>query len=119
MCSDVVCTHCCAQELRGSENEAGLIFDGGGTRWIDELKQADHKLAPLYNSLKQAGVIAGVCDYCIDAYDGDRPAVTAEELPLVAEYNGHPGIAQRQPVWRLGGSGHGLALSTRKHPVSR
>jgi len=83
-----------SQELYDEGQDVQLIFDGGGTRWVQELAQPDHDLAPLYNQLKSNGVIAAVCDFCIDAFDGDKTLVQDEGLPLVAEYAGHPSIAR-------------------------
>jgi hypothetical protein len=40
--------------------------------WIQEFKKPDSQLASLYDGLKSNGIITGVCDFCIDAFDGDR-----------------------------------------------
>jgi len=81
------------QELHEKNHEVQLLFDGGGTRWIDEFLKEDNPLAPLYRSLKSAGVIGGVCDYCITAFDGDKEVVKREGLTLIGDYQGHPSIA--------------------------
>ena len=70
-----------------------LIFDGGGTKWIEEFSK-EHKMTPLSQSLKGSGVVAGVCDYCVTAFGGEKDLVRKEGLPLVSEYNGHPSIAK-------------------------
>ena len=49
---------------------------------------------PLYQSLKSAGIIAGVCNYCTTAFDGEKELIKKEELPLINEYKGHPSIAR-------------------------
>ncbi len=82
-----------SKELHDDKHEVQLIFDGGGTKWIEELSK-EHKLSPLYRSLKSAGIIAGVCDYCVAAFDGDRELVKQEGLPLVSDNNGHPSISK-------------------------
>ncbi|MBC8258207.1 MAG: DsrE family protein [SAR324 cluster bacterium] len=82
-----------AKELHEEGHNIQLIFDGGGTKWIEEFTKG-HKLAPLYQSLKSAGVIAGVCDFCVPAFDGDKELVKRENLTLINEYNGHPSIAK-------------------------
>ena len=51
-------------------------------------------MSPLYQSLKSAGVIVGVCDYCVTAFDGEKELIKKEELPLIKEYKGHPSIAR-------------------------
>jgi len=48
-----------------------LIFDGGGTKWIEEFSK-EHKMTPLSQSLKSSGVIAGVCDYCDTSFGGEK-----------------------------------------------
>jgi hypothetical protein len=83
-----------AKELHEAGNHIQLIFDGGGTLWIEEFKKPDNKLAPLYQTLKSHGIITGVCDFCIDAFEGDKELVENEELPLVSDYNGHPSVAK-------------------------
>ncbi|MCH2282672.1 MAG: hypothetical protein MK404_06190 [SAR324 cluster bacterium] len=70
-----------------------LIFDGGGTKWIEEFSK-EHKMTPLSQSLKSSGVIAGVCDYCDTSFGGEKDLVRKEGFPLVSEYNGHPSIAK-------------------------
>ena len=48
-----------------------LIFDGGGTKWIEEFSK-EHKMTPLPQLLKILGVIAGVCDYCDTSFGGEK-----------------------------------------------
>ena len=43
-------------------------------------------MSPLYQYLKSAGVIAGVCYYCVTAFDGEKELIKKEELPLINEY---------------------------------
>jgi len=82
------------QELHEQGHQVQFIFDGGGTLWLQEMINPEHKLAPLYQSLKKAGLITGVCDFCIGAFAGDRDKVSQEQLALIDEYNGHPSIAK-------------------------
>ena len=70
-----------------------LIFDGGGTKWIEEFSK-EHKMTPLPQSLKSSGVIAGVCDYCDTSFGGEKDLLKKKELPLIDEYKGHPSIAR-------------------------
>jgi len=82
------------QELNESGHSATLIFDGGGTRWIQEFKKEDNPLAPLYRSVKKEGLISGVCGYCITAFDGDKQVIEDEGLSLISDYKGHPSVAK-------------------------
>ncbi len=81
------------RELKDIGHDVRLIFDGGGTRWIEEFSKPDNKFAELYNSLKASGVIAGVCDFCVPAFGGDKELIKKEGLPLSGEYNGHPSLS--------------------------
>lgn len=83
-----------SQELKDSGHDVQLLFDGGGTKWIEELANPDHKLRPLYQTLKDSGVISGVCDFCVEAFDGDKSLVESEGLMLINEYQGHPSITK-------------------------
>ncbi|MEN8177755.1 MAG: DsrE family protein [Pseudomonadota bacterium] len=83
-----------SQELYAEGHDVRLVFDGGGTKWIEEFKKPDNKLAPMYEDLKMKKVIAAVCEFCIGAFDGDKALVEREGLPLVNEYNGHPSVAK-------------------------
>jgi hypothetical protein len=51
-------------------------------------------MSQLYQLLKSAGVIVGVCDYCVTAFDGEKESIKKDELPLIIEYKGHPSIAR-------------------------
>ena len=70
-----------------------LIFDGGGTKWIEEFSK-EHKITPLSQSLKSSGVIAGVCDYCDTSFGREKDLLKKKELPLIDEYKGHPSISR-------------------------
>ena len=70
-----------------------LIFDGGGTKWIEEFSK-EHKMTPLPQSLKSSGVIAVVCDYYKTLFGVEQDLLNKKELPLIDEYKGHPSIAR-------------------------
>jgi len=82
-----------ARELKEAGHDARLIFDGGGTKWIEELARGGHPLSPVYDEVKDIGAIAGVCEYCIRAFGVDEENVRAEGLAVCGEYMGHPSIA--------------------------
>ena len=69
-----------------------LIFDGGGTKWIEEFSK-EHKMTPLPQSLKSSRVIGEVCDYCDTSFGGEKDLLKKKELPLFDEYKGHPCIS--------------------------
>ena len=82
------------RELKDAGNTVQLVFDGGGTRWVQEMADPEHKLNPLYKSLLADDLIAGVCDFCIGAFEGDKELVRSEGIKLVDENQGHPSLAK-------------------------
>jgi hypothetical protein len=83
-----------SKELHEAGHQVQLLFDGGGTLWIEEFTKPGNKLTPLYESLKSHGIITGICDFCIGAFEGDKGLVETEDLPLTDESNGHPSVAK-------------------------
>lgn len=83
-----------AKELKEHGHDVLLVFDGGATKWIEEFKKPDNKLAPLYNEIISGDVVLGVCDYCIGAFGGDKEQVKKEGIPFLNDYNGHPSLAK-------------------------
>jgi hypothetical protein len=81
------------RELKEAGHDVRLLFDGGGTKWIEELSKGEHPLGPIFAEVKDSGAIAGVCQYCIGAFDGSEDTVKAAGLPISYEYMGHPSIA--------------------------
>ena len=84
-----------AQELKEHGHDVVLIFDGAGTEWAEELSnpESQSKLKAMYEQLKQAGIVEVVCDFCANAFEF-KDRLAQRQLPLVAEYAGHPSIAK-------------------------
>lgn len=84
-----------AKELKEHGHEVVLIFDGAGTEWAEELTnpESQSKLKPMYEQLKQAGVVEIICDFCAGAFQV-KEKLAGRQLPLLAEYEGHPSIAK-------------------------
>ena len=83
-----------ALELKENGHQVKLIFDGGGTGWVPELNKEDHVLHPLFLEVRDAGLIAASCDFCIGAFGVDKQKVQEAHVPIVAEYMGHPSVAK-------------------------
>lgn len=83
-----------AKELKEHGHDVVLIFDGAGTEWIEELSnpESQSKLKPMYEQLKQADVLEVICDFCAGAF-AVKDRLAQRQLPLTAEYEGHPSIA--------------------------
>jgi len=84
-----------AQELKDHGHEVVLIFDGAGTAWAEELTdpESESKLKGRYDTLREAGIIEIICDYCAGAFQV-KGELSGREAPLVGEYEGHPSIAK-------------------------
>ena len=83
-----------AKELKESDVEVKLIFDGGGTKWASDMVDPDNKLNSLFKEVVALGIIDGICDYCIGAFKADRTVIENTFLPIAGEYDGHPSIAK-------------------------
>jgi len=84
-----------AQELKEHGHAVVLIFDGAGTEWAQELSDpaSESKLKAMYAQLKAQGITEIICDFCAGAF-GVKERLVQRQLPLVAEYAGHPSIAK-------------------------
>lgn len=71
-----------AYELREKGQEVALIFQGAGTRWVNEVTKPDHPAHGLFEAVKDAIVV--VCGGCADVF-GATADVRASGLALVRE----------------------------------
>jgi hypothetical protein len=78
-----------AKEFKEAGDDALVIFDGAGTRWVAELSRADHKYHGLFEGVRD--VVGGACSYCASAY-GVREQVERTGVKLLDEYEGHPSV---------------------------
>lgn len=60
------------KQLNEAGHEAGLYFDGTGTRWIDVLSNPQHPVNGLYVSVRDH--VVAVCGACADFF-GEREKV--------------------------------------------
>ena len=78
-----------AKEFKEAGDEAAVIFDGAGTKWVAELSREDHKYHGLFQEVRD--VVAGACSYCAGAY-GVKEQVEQAQVRLLEEYEGHPSL---------------------------
>ena len=85
-----------AKELQEKGHEVRLVFDGAGTewlaRWSEPQNEGDAHLGALFRSVKDAGLVYSVCDYCSGAFRVRDRLVAAGE-PLEGQYMDHPSVA--------------------------
>lgn len=77
------------QEFKEGGDEARLLFDGAGTKWVAELANPEHRSHRLYASVTDR--ITGACSFCATAFRV-KDAVQAAGVPLLDEYAHHPSI---------------------------
>ncbi len=84
-----------ARELKEHGHEVRLVFDGAGTEWAEALSDpaSDSKIKPMYEAVKKLGITEIICDFCAGAF-GVKEKLRDRQVPLTAEYEGHPSIAQ-------------------------
>jgi hypothetical protein len=78
-----------AKEFREAGDEAVVIFDGAGTKWVAELLRENHKYHGLFEDVR--GVVGGACSYCAGAH-GVKEEVEEAGVRLLEEYEGHPSL---------------------------
>ena len=78
-----------AREFKQAGDEAIVIFDGAGIKWVPELAHDDHKYHGLFEQVRD--VIGGACSYCAGAY-GVEEQVERTGVTLLDEYEGHPSL---------------------------
>lgn len=78
-----------AQELQRAGDTVTLVFDGAGSTAAAELLQPDHRMHPLFQSVREQ--VRGVCRYCAKSY-GVLEAVETAGLPLLGDDRGHASL---------------------------
>ena len=90
-----------ALDMREQGFEARIIVEGSATRLIPQLALADNPLHGLWNKVKQAGLVDGVCKACSQKM-GTLEAAREQGLPLLDDMHGHPGMARyRREGWEI------------------
>ncbi|RIV22816.1 cytoplasmic protein [Alicyclobacillaceae bacterium I2511] len=83
-----------AKELNEAGIEVKLVFDGAGVKSLANFAtNTDKPSHKVYVQLKEQGIIAGVCEYCMNAMGVAEP-ILATGIPRLTEINGHPSITQ-------------------------
>lgn len=69
-----------------------IIIEGSATKLIPELVQSDHPLHKLWEKVRDAGLVAGVCKACSNKLNTLKAAQDAG-LTLLDGIAGHPAMA--------------------------
>ncbi len=78
-----------AKEFKEAGDEVLVVFDGAGTKWVDELSRSDHNYHGLFEDVRDQ--VAGACAYCAKAF-GVKERVEEEGVPLMDDFAGHPSV---------------------------
>lgn len=70
-----------------------IIVEGAATKQVAVLADPQETLAGLYNKVKEAGLIEGVCKACANK-TGALAAAEAQGLTLLSDMSGHPGLGK-------------------------
>jgi len=79
-------------DLKDKNHDVGIVMEGAAVKLVPELAKEDHPLHALYLKAKDAGLFHGACQAC-SAKLGVLKEVKAEGMTMLADMNGHPGMA--------------------------
>lgn len=82
-----------AKQAKAAGAEVEFIFDGGGVEWAQKFPTHEH-FKPLYDELRQDGIIKGVCHFCSTAFEV-KNELDALGATYLDEVDGHPNIGKR------------------------
>jgi len=90
-----------ALDLKSKGEAPGIVVEGAATKLIAPLADSGHPLNRLWNKVKEAGLVEGVCKACSEKM-GTREAAEQQGLRLLDDMNGHPGMAgYRKAGWDI------------------
>jgi len=82
-----------ALELHARGQYGRIVIEGSATRLVAELPKPENPLHGLWEKVKAAGLVEGVCKACAQKM-GSLAAAQEQNLPLLDEMNGHPSMAR-------------------------
>lgn len=83
-------TYACQLDEAG--HETAVYFDGAATHWFDGIEAHPAPAREAYESAKECGLIAGVCDHCATVKDVVK-AVEAEGFEITGDSH-QPDVAK-------------------------
>lgn len=82
-----------ALDMKEKGFDSKIVIEGSATKLLPELAKSDNPLHQLWDKVKQAGLVDGVCKACASKM-GVLDAVKAQDLNLLHEMSGHPSMAR-------------------------
>lgn len=80
-----------ALDLDARGHEVQVVVEGAACGLVPRFTEPASPLAPLFTQARVQGLVAGVCRACA-AKLGTLAAAEAQELPLLADMQGHAGM---------------------------
>jgi hypothetical protein len=80
------------KEAAEAGDQAELVFDGAGVKWIPALSDPEHRLHGVFEQVRPH--VAGACGFCASAFEV-RDDVRSAEIPFLTEFEGHPSLRSR------------------------
>lgn len=81
-----------ALDMKERGDEPRIVLEGASTKLLPELALQEHPLHGLWEKVKAAGLVAGVCKACSRKL-GSFEEAQRQGLAILEDMNGHPGIA--------------------------
>ncbi len=82
-----------ALDMHARKETVQVIIEGSATKLVPDLDGEDHPLHGLWEKVKAAGLVAGVCNACAGK-TGSLDAAKAQGLAPLGEMSGHPSMAR-------------------------
>ena len=82
-----------ALDMKEQGFDGKIVIEGSATKLLLELTKPDNPLHQLWEKVKEAGLVDGVCKACANKM-GVLDAAKAQDLNLLHEMSGHPSMAR-------------------------
>ncbi len=81
-----------ALDMHARGDRVRIVMEGESTRLVEDLTQPENWLHGLWQKACAQNLVAGACKACAQKL-GARQEMEANNLPLLDDMNGHPGMA--------------------------
>lgn len=81
-----------ARDLVARGGQATILFEGNSPQWLPALAQPEHPLLKLFTTVREAGLVGGVCRGCALVH-GVADVAKSLGLPLLSDAYGHVSLA--------------------------
>ena len=82
-----------ALDMKEKGYDCKIVIEGSATKLLPDLAEPDNPLNKLWENVKKAGLVDGVCKACSNKL-GTLESAKAQGLRLLDEMSGHPSMAR-------------------------